>query len=109
MSDKYGIICNFAVPTKTSSTGSKAWLGVTSGGAIGDGNVRLYMRSRGDRMIEKWDRIKRLTNFRIATLPPEHPFYKHEKVTQFETRAAAEEELSFILRVFERESGLPAN
>lgn len=75
MADKYMIVCNLAVPTATARKGAAAILGPTSGGAIGDGRVLLYIRSRGGRLISKWEPIKRLTNFRVKTLAEGNPLY----------------------------------
>ena len=95
--DRFAIICNIAQPTKTAVAGAKAYLGITSGGAMGDGRFNLYIRSRGGRHIEKWEPLKRLSNFRLITLPFGHPFYNHRQVMWFETKEAAERELKFIL------------
>jgi hypothetical protein len=37
--------------------------------------VPLLVRSRGGRWIEKWEAMRRLENFRVKTIPPDHPLY----------------------------------
>lgn len=97
VTDRKIISCNLAVPTKTARKGAKAILGVTSGGALGDGRAQLLIRSRGGRYIEKWEPIKRLTNFRIQTLPPESPLYNDDRVMDFRDAESAEKELKYLL------------
>ena len=70
--DKRVIACNYAVATSACAKGARAYLGSLPG----DGrSVHIIARSRSGRWIHKWERRKRLTNFRFVTLPPEHPRY----------------------------------
>jgi hypothetical protein len=73
--DKKVIACNYRVATKTASEGALAYF---FGGWRGGGyeRVQILLRSRGGRWIKKWESIKRLDNFRLKTIPPEHPRYK---------------------------------
>ena len=78
--DKKIIVCNFATPRKTASEGTRAYFASNSGGTIDGGNVNLLYRSRGGRTIVKYERLKHLKDFRLATLPPDHPLYNDERV-----------------------------
>lgn len=76
MDDKKAIVCNFAISTKTATKGTRAYYAWgNSGGTIDGGRIYLYYRSRGGRYITKYEALKNLHNFRLTTVPPEHPFY----------------------------------
>jgi len=62
------------VPTKTATTGALAYVRWPNPGNSND-RIALLIRSRGGRWIEKWEDMRRLGNFRLKTLPPEHPLY----------------------------------
>jgi hypothetical protein len=72
--DRRAIACNVIEPTKTASTGALAYVRWNNPGN-GDDRIPLLIRSRGGRWIEKWEDMRRLGNFRLKTLPPEHPLY----------------------------------
>lgn len=68
------IACNYRETTNVAPQGAKAyvvWLNT------GNGHEQLYIlvRSHSGRWVLKWERIYRLENFRIVTLPPAHPLY----------------------------------
>jgi hypothetical protein len=73
--DRMAIVCNFADGTKTAKPGAKAYILPQLGGNLPE-RVRLRFQSRGGRWIEKWEALGRLTNFRLTTIPPEHPMYE---------------------------------
>jgi hypothetical protein len=79
------IACNFRVPTKIVSKGALAFIKWR----VGDGEaIRIVVRSRGGRWIEKYERIWRLTNFRVKTLVDSHPAWREEPA-DYEDMAAA--------------------
>ena len=93
MGDKFAIVCNVAEPTKTARTGAFAYVTDPNRGNGGE-RVRLLLRSRGGRWIDKWEKATRLTNFRIKTIPPEHPFYTGFRVMTYDSREIAAERMS---------------
>lgn len=66
--------CNIAAPTKVATRGSRAYLVRLNPGG-GDDRIVVLVRSRGRRFVQKWENIKNLTDFRVKTVPPEHPMY----------------------------------
>lgn len=72
--DRKAIVCNYAEGTKVAKPGAKAYIVPQLGGNLPD-RVRVRFQSRGGRWIEKWEALGRLTNFRLTTIPPEHPMY----------------------------------
>jgi len=61
------IACNYAEATNVASVGAKAYICGFNVGNAGD-RVRLVVRSRGGRWIEKWEDARRLTNCRELTV-----------------------------------------
>lgn len=72
--DRRVIACNVLVPTSTASAGSLAYVRSTNPGG-GSDRIALLIRSRSGRWIEKWEDMRRLGNFRLKVLPPEHPLH----------------------------------
>lgn len=72
--DRRAIACNIRVPTATAVEGALAYVLWTNPGN-GNDRLPLLIRSRSGRWIEKWEDMRRLDNFRLKTLPPEHPLY----------------------------------
>lgn len=70
--DRTVIACNYLLPTSEAAEGAKAYVQFVAGDAQ---SIKVRVRSRSGRWIEKWDRPWRLGNFRAKTLPPEHPRY----------------------------------
>jgi hypothetical protein len=68
------VVANYTEGTSAVRVGAKAYISPVYPGALPD-NVFLVVRSRGGRWIEKWERIKRLDNFRLKTIPPGHPLH----------------------------------
>jgi hypothetical protein len=67
--ERHVIACNYAVDCKTATKGALAYVTLMN---PGNGNLRIEIlsRSRGGRWIVKWERIDRLTNFRLKTIVP---------------------------------------
>jgi hypothetical protein len=72
MDDKRVIVCNYRTGNSAVSEGSKAYVDMVAGDGL---SLAVYVRSRGGRWIRRWERIKKMENFRFKTLPPEHPRY----------------------------------
>ncbi len=68
------VACNFHCPTKSASKGTLAFL-VRDNPGWGNERVILLYKSRKGRWIEKWERIDRLTNFRLKTVVDLDPVY----------------------------------
>jgi len=72
--DRRVIACNYIEGTNVAALGAKAYVIPQLGGNLPE-RVRILARSRGGRWVEKWESVRRLSHFRIVTLPPEHPRY----------------------------------
>lgn len=72
--DRHVIACNFREGTKVARAGALAYVRWTNPGG-GNDRIPLLIRSRGGRWVEKWEAMRRLHNFRLKTIPPEHPLY----------------------------------
>jgi len=72
------VACNYQVATSIFPNGARAYVRLLNPGG---GNDRIYIigRSHGGRWVTKWEAIKRLGDFRIKTLPQEHPLYDRAK------------------------------
>lgn len=66
------LVGNYLTGTPVVRTDSRAYINV---GYLNSDRVMVRVRSRGGRWITKWEALKRLGNFRLVTLPPEHPRY----------------------------------
>lgn len=80
MSDRYAVVCNVTDDTKVVRSGAKAYVGYIPGDGP-FGSLCITVQSRGGRLIRKWEPVKRLSNFRIKTIPPEHPATRWDKET----------------------------
>jgi hypothetical protein len=96
--DRRVIQCNYTEGTNVASNGARAYV---MHGDAGSGNERVgvLVRSRGGRWVAKWENTKRLGDFRVKTLPPEHPLYSDERI-----RTADE----YLVREFQRLLTTPA-
>lgn len=82
--DRSVIQCNYAESTSAIAKGARAYvIGLNSGG--GHDRLRVLARSRGGRWIKKWEDRRRLINFRVKTLSPEHPLYGNNQVQSVES------------------------
>lgn len=70
--DRRVVQCNYVEPTGVASKGARAFV-TRSNGGNGNDRVMVLVYSRGARWVEKWEDVRRLGNFRIKTLPAEHP------------------------------------
>lgn len=75
--DIRAIVCNYTESTKIVKAGSKAYVVHAYLGGNLPERVLVIARSRGGRWVEKWESLRRLGNFRLKTLPPEHPRREH--------------------------------
>lgn len=78
MTDRKLIVCNYIEGTSSVPMGAKAYILPQLGGNLPE-RVRVLVRSRGGRWIEKWEGVRRLGDFRFKTIPPEHPRYSDER------------------------------
>lgn len=96
VTDRRVIQCNYAEATGIATDGARAYLVLPNPGG-GHDRIQILVRSRSGRWVEKWEDIRRLTDFRAKTLPPEHPLYDHDRLWDSEpeswaaTLAAAKE------------------
>ena len=82
--DRHVVAFNYAVSVSVAATGARAYLVLPNPGNNHD-RIQILIRSRGDRWIMKWENIRRLHNFRMKTLPPEHPLYSDERLWDFDS------------------------
>lgn len=101
--DVFAVACNYREATKIAAKGARAYLLWTTGGNdYVDQQVRV--RSRGGRWITKWERAKRLTNFRSVTLPKGDPLRARTDVEMYPNRAAADARAAEMQTVSRREA-----
>lgn len=72
--DKRVVACNYAEGTKSVAPGALAFVLFGYRG-MGNRHVEVLVRSRGRRHIRKVERLYRLKNFRLKTIPASHPQY----------------------------------
>lgn len=75
MPDIHVIQCNYAVGTKVCAEGARAYVWLTNPGG-GSDRLQVIARSRGGRFVERWEDVRHLRDFRLKTMPPEHPLYR---------------------------------
>lgn len=102
--DKRVIACNYRVPAKVARAGALCYVLDANYGNAGE-RVRLLVRSRGARWIEKWEDTRRLTNFRGKTVPPEHGRYADVWGTFPASHVSEEDTVAMLRRASEREHG----
>ena len=73
--DKRVVACNYRAPARVAVTGARCYV-LNPNYGMGCARVRLLLRSRGGRWIDKWEDTRRLANFRVKVVPPEHPRYE---------------------------------
>lgn len=86
--DRHVVQCNYATSASAVAAGARAYLVRPNPGG-GDDRIVVLARSRGGRWIEKWEDIRHLADFRVKTLPPEHPLYGDERIWDHEPEAMA--------------------
>jgi hypothetical protein len=77
--DRRVLVCNYAESTNVAGAGAKAYVLLQFGGNLPE-RVRVLVRSRGGRWVEKWESVRRLGNPRLKTLPPDHPRHGDERL-----------------------------
>ena len=77
--DRRVIACNHS-GRPSIRAGALCYLMLTKPGN-GHDRIKILARSRSGRWIAKWEDMKRLSCFRFKTLPPEHPLYADERIT----------------------------
>ena len=77
--DLYAVACNYQDATNVASEGAKAYLCFHYLGGNLPERIKVVARSRGGRWVEKWENTQRLGNYRIVTIPPEHPMRAVER------------------------------
>jgi hypothetical protein len=77
--DRKVVQCNYAEPTHLASAGARAYLVLPNPGN-GHDRIKILVRSRGARWVEKWESTARLRDFRVKTLPPQHPLYGNDRI-----------------------------
>jgi hypothetical protein len=81
ITDKKAIACNAIDDESEYSRGSLAFI-IT---ATGSECLKVLIRSRGGRWIDKWMSPCSLANFRYKTLPPSHPLYTRCDISGFDS------------------------
>lgn len=93
--DKYIVACNLSVSTRHCPKGGLAYIRWRAGGD--DRRVSLRARSHSGRWITIWYPLKRLRNFRIKTIPADHPRYQDDHMWLWDERESAERQLADVL------------
>jgi hypothetical protein len=97
--DRRMIACNYTEPVSVAAQGALAYVMWPNWGG-GNDRVPLLVRSRGGRWIQKWEAMWRLGNFRLKTIPPEHPLYADDRVAIYQP---TEEHVARFREACERE------
>lgn len=77
--DRQLIACNYTEPTTVAAKGARAFVIAQFGGNMPE-RLRVVVRTRGGRWVEKWENTRRLGNFRLATIPPFTPRYHDDRL-----------------------------
>lgn len=77
--DRRVIACNYIQGTTVAAPGASAYVCLPLGGNLPE-RACVVVRSRGGRWVQKWEDMRRLGNFRLKTLPAEHPRYGDERI-----------------------------
>jgi len=70
------VACNHATGTSEFSKGALGYVALGNPGG-GHDRIEVWMRTRGGRFVLHWERIDRLTNFRLKTVMPGTPAHKN--------------------------------
>ncbi len=76
MKETRTIACNYVEATKLAARGAKAYLFNPPPGNGGE-QIEIVLRSRSGRWIRKWERIRRLGNFRAVTVVDREQVWSH--------------------------------
>lgn len=77
--DRKVVQCNYTEDISSVAQGARAYVVYPNEGWASE-RICVLARSRSGRWIEKWEDVRRLGNFRVKTLPPEHPLYSNERL-----------------------------
>jgi hypothetical protein len=77
--DKRVVAGNYTEATSIASTGALCYLCGVDDSSPAE-RLEVLVRSRSGRWIRKWEDARRLGNFRVKTLPPQHPLYGDERI-----------------------------
>lgn len=102
MADVYAVTGNYLEPTKTSRSSARVWLTNLNGHNVAE-DVKVIAVSRSGRLIEKWERGKRLGTWRVCVLPNSHPMRRRWSLMTFEDRGKAEEVAAYMRAASDRE------
>lgn len=83
MEDRRVIACNYLAPVSPVSAGALCYVSLLNPGN-GHDRIKILARSRSGRWVQKWEDRRRLTNFRLKTLPPEHPLFGDQRIREAE-------------------------
>lgn len=81
--DRRVVQCNYTESISSVPLGARAYV-IDPNNGNGAERIQVLVRSRGARWIEKWEDIRRLGNFRVKTLPSEHPLYVNQRLMSAE-------------------------
>lgn len=82
--DRYLLVCNYLTQTSEFRKGTLCYIVLLNAGNNSD-RIKLFGRSRGGRWIQKWEDIRRLTNFRIKTISAFNSLCKKVEMFGYET------------------------
>lgn len=88
MTDRKVVQCNLTETTNIAPAGARAYVVLTNPGG-GHDRIQVLVRSHGGRWVEKWENMRRLADFRVKTLPPEHPLYANERIWDYDPDGTA--------------------
>lgn len=95
--DRRFIACNYSCATSIAAEGALAFVAPQVGGNLrrsnGQPRVRLTVRSRSGRWVQRWEPMRNLTNFRLKTIPPGHPRYDDDRFLGYDANDATLERL----------------
>jgi hypothetical protein len=75
MKERKVIACNYLDGISSVATSAKAYVSLVWFGGNLPERVFVLARSRGGRWIEKWEDLRRLSNFRRVTVAPGNPVF----------------------------------
>lgn len=87
--DRYAVACNVTTADAVVATGASAWLTHETDPGWGHERPVVLVRSRSGRLVQRRMASTRLRDFRVKTIPPEHPRYDDDRIVH-ETRDSAE-------------------
>jgi hypothetical protein len=104
MADVYAVTGNYLEGTKTSRVTARVWLTNPNGHNVSE-DVGVIAVSRSGRLIEKWERGRRLGTWRVCVLPDSHPMRRRWSILTFEDRGEAEKIVAQVTAATDRLRG----